>query len=178
MRTSTSRPSSNGRIDTARRGSGTRRLLAVAAITASLLVGCSGSRAGTIAAGNLPDVLRDKDATSEELFALYSDALVQKDTELLGSVLGDQFLLQRTNGTWTDKAGFLAQLPDLRSFTAGPVEERRGEQTIVARLDATGDLVVNGVKYRMTAAPMLLVFEWTAGHWVLQAQGNFNLPGS
>lgn len=152
----------------------------VAALVGALLVvtACSGDRAGTVATGHLPDAFRDRDASAVDLFAVYSDALVAKDAVVLDELLGDEFLLQRTNGTWVDKAGFLGRLPNLRSFTVANLTEQRGTNVIVARMDATGDLSVDGTQYRTSSAPMLVVFEWAEGHWVLQAQGNFNLPGA
>ena len=154
-----------------------RRLGTVAAFAlASITVGCAGDRAGTVAAPDLPAVFRDRDATAAALFDTYSDALVAKDAARLGEVLGDEFLLQRTNGSWTDRAGFLSRLPDLRSFETDDFTERRGVNVIVARCVATADLSVDGATYRTTSAPMLVVFEWADGHWALQAQGNFNLP--
>jgi hypothetical protein len=154
-----------------------RRLTcALAASVAVLAGGCSSDRAGTVGSGVLPSDFRDRDATADELFDVYSDALVAKNTAALEEILGDEFILQRTNGTWADKAGFLSRLPDLRSFETSDFTERRGVNVIVARSVATADLSVDGSTYRTTSAPMLMVFEWADGHWVLQAQGNFNLP--
>ncbi|MFZ9628479.1 MAG: nuclear transport factor 2 family protein [Ilumatobacteraceae bacterium] len=149
--------------------------LAVLAL-ASIVTGCAGDRAGTAVASDLPGVFRDREATAVALFDTYSDALVAKDEVRLGEILGDEFILQRTNGTWVDRAGFLGRLPDLRSFETSDFTERRGVNVIVARCVATADLSVDGSTYRTTSAPMLVVFEWAEGHWVLQAQGNFNLP--
>jgi hypothetical protein len=149
------------------------------ALTASIAVlagACSSDRAGTVGVGVLPAYFRDRDATAAELFDVYSDALVAKNSAALEEILGDEFLIQRTDGSWTDKAGFLARLPDLRAFDTADVTERRGVNTIIARFTATAELSVNGSPYRTTSAPMLVVFEWLEGHWELQAQGNFNLP--
>lgn len=151
-----------------------RTLIVLAA--GALSLACGGEREGTLASSRLPAEFRDRSAQGSELWETYSDALVAGDLELLGELLGDEFLIQRTNGSWADKAAFLATLPTLRSFSSSGYVERRGVNVIVLRLDAVGDLSVDGVQYRSVSAPMLVVFEWANGHWVLQAQGNFNLP--
>lgn len=150
-------------------------LLMVAVSTATA---CGAAREGTLSVSQLPAAFRDRSAPGSVLWETYSDALVAADVEVLGELLGDEFLIQRTNGSWADKASFLSNLPMLRSFTSSGFVERRGVNVIVLRLDAVGDLSVDGVQYRRISAPMLVVFEWAGGHWELQAQGNFNLPGS
>lgn len=137
-------------------------------------VGCS-SESGP---DGLPQPFLDRAASGEEVFTAYSDAVIAKDADLLELLIGDQFLIQRTDGSWADRAGFIDALPDLRRFEMTDVEERRGDDIIVVRFQAAAELAIDGEEYPMTAAPMLVVFEWSEGQWWLQAQANFNSPSN
>jgi hypothetical protein len=118
----------------------------------------------------------DPDATALDLFTAYSSMLVAGDVAGLDGLLGDGFLIQRTDGSRATKAEYLAHLPALTAFDfADPVETRSGDLLVLA-LTATAELVVDGQPYRPDPAPMLAVFAWTEAGWKLVAQGNFNLP--
>lgn len=144
-----------------------RQALLALAIACGLLAGC-GSAA--------PPPFGDRDASGEALFRAYSELLVRREVPNLESVLGPAFLLQRTDGSWADRAGFLSALPDLRSFELADVREERGDAVVSVRATATANLVVDGVAYSMDPAPILAVFHWADGRWQLEAQGNFNVP--
>jgi hypothetical protein len=118
----------------------------------------------------------DPDASGEALFRAYSELLVERDAAGLEAVLGSAFLVQRADGSRADRTTFLATLPELRAFELADVEESRGDGIVTVRAMATADLVVDGVTYAMDPAPMLAVFHWVDGRWLLEAQGNFNHP--
>ena len=123
-------------------------------------------------------VVDDPDATGVELMTYYSDLLVAQDQAALDTLLGDGFLIQRADGSYQEKAGYLGKLPDLTAFAfTEPVETRAGD-LIVLRLLAAAELTIDGQPYKPDPAPMLAVFQWVDTSWQLVAQGNFNLPQS
>lgn len=134
--------------------------------------------APAVAARTPEEVLSDRSADGLELMTAYSDLLVAKDRDGLERVLARSFLVQRANGSWTGRRGFLASLPDLRSFSFADVTERRQRGALTVRMTATSTLLVNGTPYRGDPAPLLGAWRWTDGRWELVAQGNFNLPRS
>lgn len=120
----------------------------------------------------------DPNATGIDLMTTYSDLLVKQDIPALQALLGDGFMIQRADGSYQQRADYLAKLPDLTAFTlTEPVETRAGD-LIVLRMLAAAELEINGKPYRPDAAPMLAVFDWDGAGWHLVAQGNFNLPQS
>lgn len=124
----------------------------------------------------LPEQFSERDAAAEDLFRIYSDALVAKQDEVLAALIGEEFLIQRTDGSWADRESFLASIPDLRSFQMTDVTERRGKNMVVARFIAQAEVSIDGESYPLTPAPMLAAFKWSDGQWSLVAQANFNQP--
>lgn len=122
------------------------------------------------------EVLADRSADGLELMTAYSDLLVAQDRAALRRVLSPAFMIQRTDGSWSDRRSFLARLPELQSFSFAGVAERRSNDQIVVRMSATSTLKVAGALYRGDPAPLLGAWRWQDGGWRLVAQGNFNLP--
>ncbi|MFM7246199.1 MAG: nuclear transport factor 2 family protein [Actinomycetota bacterium] len=122
--------------------------------------------------------LTDRRASGLALMTAYSDLLILKDQAKLGRVLDDAFLIQRTDGSWADKARYLAKLPDLRDYAFDQAQVRRAGRMLTFRATATSVLTVNGEAYAPSPAPILTVWRWTGERWLLVAQGNFNVPRS
>jgi len=121
-------------------------------------------------------VTADPDATGLELMTVYADQLIAKDVGALTVLLGDGFLIQRTDGSRATKADYLAELPDLTAFTyADAIETRSGDLLVVA-MQTTAELIVEGQPYKADPASMLATWEWQPDGWHLVAQSNFNLP--
>lgn len=106
----------------------------------------------------------------------YSDLLVAKDVPALRTMISPSFIIQRGDGSWAGRNGYLKRLPDLRSFTFTDTVERRRDGILSVRMTATSVLFVNGVEFRPDPAPLMGVWQWQNKRWRLVAQGNFNLP--
>lgn len=150
------------------------RKLAGVILVASLTLATTSCGGGDLS--GLPAPFIERDAPGEDLFRSYSDALVAKEDGVLATLIGEEFLIQRTDGSWADRESFLASLPDLRSFVMTDVTERRGDDMIVVRFIAQAEVSIDGESYPLTPAPMLAVFRWSDGQWSLIAQANFNQP--
>jgi len=118
----------------------------------------------------------DPRASGLELMTVYADLLIARDVEGLDELLGDGFLIQRTDGSRATKADYLADLPDLTAFSYADALETRSGNLVVVAMKATADLIVDGQPYRADPAPMLATWEWQEDGWHLVAQSNFNLP--
>lgn len=121
-------------------------------------------------------VTADRDATGLDLMTVYADLLIAKDVTGLTALLGDGFLIQRTDGSRATKPDYLANLPDLTAFSYADALETRAGNLVVVTLVTTSELIVDGQPYRADPAPMLATWEWQEDGWHLIAQSNFNLP--
>lgn len=134
--------------------------------------------AAPAAAATPQQTLRDRSASGLELMTAYSDLLVAKDTRALGRMISPAFIIQRTDGSWAGRKGYLRRLPDLRGFTFAEAVERRHGRILTVRMTATSVLFINGAEYRPDPSPLMGVWQWQGNRWQLVAQGNFNLPRS
>jgi hypothetical protein len=132
--------------------------------------------AAPAAAATPQQVLRDRSSTGLALMTAYSDLLVTKNTRALGRMISPAFIIQRTDGSWAGRKGYLRRLPDLRGFTFADTVERRHGRILTVRMTATSVLFINGAEYRPEPAPLMGVWQWQDNRWQLVAQGNFNLP--
>ena len=149
-----------------------RRLVAALAIG----LGVALAPGSALSASAAPRAFSNWRATGGQLFRAYSDALMAKDMPALRAVLAPSFVLQRGNGQWATRSRYLANLPTLVSYTLSEVHSVRARGSITMRAITTSDLMVDGVQFRGSPAPMLAVFNWDSGRWRLVAQANFNVP--
>jgi hypothetical protein len=122
------------------------------------------------------DPFVDPDAAGVDLFRAYSERLVERDVEALRAIIDPAFLIVRGDGSFAGRDDYLANLPDLRSFSFRDVHEVRSDGGVALRMTTTADLTVDGAPFRTEPAPMLAAFRWQDGRWLLVAQGNFNRP--
>ncbi len=162
----------------ARRARGRRALTVRRALPAVAAVAALGLAVGTgpASAAAPPPVFTRASATGGQLFRAYSDALVARDKARIRAILGPSFMIQRGNGSWANRATYLADLPALRDYALTQVHQSRSRGTLTMVGLTTADLMVDGVPFRTTPAPMMAVFRWSGGRWWLVAQGNFNTP--
>ena len=118
----------------------------------------------------------DPRASGLELMTVYADLLIAKDVAALTELLGDGFLIQRTDGSRATKPDHLANLPALTAFSSADALETRSGNLVVVSMVTTAELIVDGQPYRADPAPMLATWEWQEDGWHLVAQSDFNLP--
>lgn len=141
-----------------------------------LLTLAAGTAAG---ATKSPDqVFRAKASSGLALMTAYSQLLVTKDKAAVASLLCNAFQIQRADGSYANRAQYLAKLPDLRAFSFANATQARSNSIVTVRMEATATLFINGAMYSPKPAPQMAVFRWLNKRWLLVAQGNFNLPAS
>ena len=145
------------------------RILAIALVILAATVGSASART--------PDqVLHTKSSSGLALMNAYSQLVVDKDKPALAALLCQAFQIQRADGSHANRAQYLANLPDLRTYAYADVTQGRSSGIVTVRMQATLTLYVNGAMYNPAPAPQLVVFRWMNARWMLVAQGNFNLP--
>ncbi len=154
----------------------TRRLgawLALAVFGAALVLGvaCGGSSNNGNAAK-----LGDPNQTGSDLVNRYMTLLQQKDANGLQSFVSAAFIVQRADGSTSDKTAYLQSFPDVGQFTITNVTAKQSDNALVVRWDVSVHETVNGQPYDTTPAPRLSTFYYTNGAWQLTSHANFNAP--
>lgn len=151
-----------------------RVIAPVAACAVALCTGC----ALASAAAPAPTRLANPDRTATQLLNRFFSALVADDAPRLTRVLSPAWMIQRANGTWADRATYVAAMPDVRQYRITDVMARYAAPTLVVRSrtstqepDASGALVASAL------APRLSTFTWMGGRWRMTSHANFNPPG-
>ncbi|MFO1541395.1 MAG: DUF4440 domain-containing protein [Chloroflexota bacterium] len=121
-------------------------------------------------------VFTDPEAAGAALFRAYGDLMIAKDLAALDALLDPAFLIARADGSFADRATYLARLPDVRSFTASDVTEARSDGGVTVRLLVAAELFVDGRMFRPDPVPQLVAFRWTGHRWRLVSQANFSTP--
>ncbi len=150
----------------------TTRWLALAALGAVLLLGlaCGGSSDKNAA------TLKDPNQTGRDLVTKYMTLLQQKDANGLKSFVSDAFIVQRADGSTSDKTAYLQSFPDVGQFTLTNVTALQNKNVLVVRWDVSVHETVDGKPYDTTPAPRLSTFYYDGGNWQLTSHANFNAP--
>ena len=82
--------------------------------------------------------------------------------------------MQRADGTGSDKADYLQNLPTVQSFDLTDLTARRVGDVVVVRYFAEATGVVDGKPYTPGPAPRLSVFSRDGKRWQIVAHANFN----
>ena len=146
--------------------------LAIAGLGLVLLLGlaCGGSSNDNAAA------LKDPNQTGSDLVNRYMTLLQQKDAAGLRAFVSDAFIVQRADGSTSDKAAYLQSFPEVGLFTISNVSARQDKNALVVRWDVSVHETVNGQPYDTTPAPRLSTFYYDNGVWQLTSHANFNAP--
>jgi hypothetical protein len=146
--------------------------LAVALLGGALLLGiaCSGSSSDSAAK------LTDPNKTGSDLVNKYITLLQQKDVDGLKTFLSDAFLIQRADGSTSEKADYLQNYPDIGEFTITNVTATQAANALIVRWDLTVHEVIDGKPYDTAPAPRLSTFYYSDGKWQLTSHANFNAP--
>lgn len=120
--------------------------------------------------------LENPTETGSELANQYLTLLQEKDVDGLRDFLSDAFILQRADGTYSEKAAYLDNLPDIGPFTIADVTALQAGDTLIVRWFLTVEEVINGQSYNTEPAPRLSTFVRSDGDWRLASHANFNAP--
>ena len=111
----------------------------------------------------------------ERLVNSFMSMLQRKDAAALDQFLSPAFQIVRSNGTAATKRQYLADLPNVKSFSQSDFHATRSDGTLVVRNLAVVSVVVDGKQSASTPAARLSVFERnrTTGKWQMVAHSNF-----
>lgn len=125
-----------------------------------------------------PTRLANPDRTATQLLSRFFSALVADDAPRLTALLSPAWMIQRANGTWADRATYVAAMPDVRQYQVADVMARYAAPTLVVRSrTATQEPNAAGVLVSSALAPRLSTFTWMGGRWRMTSHANFNPPG-
>jgi hypothetical protein len=112
--------------------------------------------------------------TGKRLVTRYLALIHRKDRAALRTFVSPAFQVQRADGTGFGKAGFLRNLPDIRSFELSNFTVTQAGRVLVARYLANVTGTADGRPYSPGPAARLSVFEWNGSAWQIVAHSNFN----
>lgn len=149
--------------------------LFLAGIAAAVLVlgaACSDSDSDSAA------TLSNPSETGSELVNKYITLLQDKDEAGLRDFLSEAFIIQRADGSHSEKAAYLQNFPDIGPFTIEDVTALQADDALIVRWLLTVDEVINGQEFSGDPAPRLSTFVYQDGEWRLSSHANFNVPES
>lgn len=122
-------------------------------------------------------VFTDAEAEGAALATRFMEILGLPEAEKVAELetfLGDAFQLVRANGTWADKAAYLADPATVHEFRIEDATTTQdGDLAVVSyRLETTE--TIDGVE-QSSHAPRLSVFHWDGTGWRLVAHSNFGV---
>ena len=165
-----------------------RRLLAALAIAAALLAaglafsplsGASpkGVTTGASATKTFKSGVIRGNPTNKRLATEFLKLLQAKDVPGLNRFLDPAFLLQRGNGTWLDKKGYLAEPAIVDAYEVRNIVVTRSGNVRVVRFEANTTQIIEGEPVPGGWIPRLSTFVRNKnGNWRLIAHANFLLP--
>jgi Domain of unknown function (DUF4440) len=151
------------------RGMALTLLAAVFAALFLLVAGCSSS-------GESAPKLDDPNRTGAELTDEYLTLLKNKDADGLDKFISDAFIVQRADGSYNEKADYIAKIPDVSTYSISDVDGLQAGNVLIVRWSLTVEEVINGNKFSGSPAPRLSTFGWEDGRWRLTSHANFNVP--
>lgn len=118
----------------------------------------------------------DPNQTGAALVTRYVTLVQDKDVSGLQSFMSEAFIIQRANGSNSEKAAYLENLPDVGDFTISDVVARQAGNTLVVRWSLTVEEVIDGEQFSGEPAPRLSKFAYADGEWRLTSHANSNVP--
>lgn len=110
----------------------------------------------------------------EQLVSKFLDLLHGPDTAGLAKFLSPAFLLQRANGEWSDKLGYLNDPAVVESYEIQDLWATRVGDNLVTRYQVVVDSTIDGQEQPTDPAPRMSVFVKGDRGWQLLAHSNFN----
>lgn len=145
-------------------------LLSTALIAGVLLLAACGDSGSD--APEVPDPVE----TGTELVTRYLTLVRDQDVEGLEDFISDAFIIQRADGSHSEKPAYLENLPELREFTVADVSAQQAAGALIVRWMLTIDEEIGGAQFSQEPAPRLTTFVYEDGDWRLSSHANFNVP--
>jgi hypothetical protein len=135
-----------------------------------------------VGTGSLPDRAISRPAphfahptrVARRLVVRFFGLVERQDVAGLRRLLSPAFQVERADGSGSEKAAYLKNLPTIEKYRIRHVHATEAGRVLVARYRATVAGVVNGHPYTPGPAPRLSAFDWTGSRWQLNAHANFN----
>lgn len=157
-------------------GRRTRLLLAAMlglALALPLALPAAAQEASAAPAPVLTDASAEGGALATRFMEILGLADADKATEL-ESFLADEFQLVRANGTWADKAAYVANPATVHDFKLENVVGTQTDDVVVVSYVLATTETIDGVE-STSRAPRLSVFHWNGMQWQLAAHSNFGV---
>lgn len=149
-------------------------VIACAALTVGLLVGCGSSEGGTASADQTPN------QQAKQLLTEFWNQVKDADTAGLEETLDQSWQLARADGTHLSRSEYIDEVGsgkiDIVNFSFDQIDATRSESSIVVRYITTADYTLEGKKYKGAPAPYLGTFIFQGERWQMTSQANFNTP--
>lgn len=151
-------------------GGGLMRLhsLAAAGLAATALVA-----GGAHAASGPPASLSDVDRTGYQLVNRLLHDLQTGDKADLNRLLAPSFLRQRADGTFQDKAEYMASPPPVAAYSLATSVSAYFRGAITTRWEMAWSESSPTIAVGAPIAPQLTTFAWTRAGWRVTSQANF-----
>lgn len=153
------------------------RLLLAATLGLALVIPVALPVAAQDASGAPAPAFTDPATEGGALATRFMEILGLPDTEKvteLEAFLGDEFQIVRANGTWADKAAYLANPATVHDFRIENVVTTQHEDLAVVSYLLETTETIDGVE-STNHAPRLSVFHWDGTAWQLVAHSNFGV---
>ena len=124
------------------------------------------------------DELDNPDETGAELIETYAVLIREKDLDGLDDFISDAFIIQRADGSYRLKDGYLNNIPDLEEWTVSEVKAVQDGDVLTVHWLISVHSVVDGVRTSTDPAPRLSTFIYDDGEWRLSSHANFNAPAT
>ncbi len=155
-----------------------RRVAVVVALVGTLALGSAAcSASSTTGSRSSAPQLADPSREATALVTAWLTALQRGDKAEIAGFLAPNFLIQRADGSTSNRDQYLLNPPKVGTFTLGP--EMVGIQdgdSLTVRWSVEVDEIINGKPFHKGEAARLTGFHWTGARWQIASYANFNVP--
>jgi hypothetical protein len=128
--------------------------------------------------GNAPE-LTNPDQEGSELVNEYARLIKEHDVQGLEEFISDAFIIQRADGSNSEKAAYLENLPTITGeVEITDVSALQAGDALVVRWVISVSEVIDGRSFSSDPAPRLSTFVYEDGSWRLSSHANFIAPAS
>ena len=155
-----------------------RKAIATVMVVSMLALGTSACSSSSTASGtpSAPQLAHPA-STARGLVTAWMTALKSGDKKTIAGFLAPNFLIQRADGSTSDRSQYLEKPPTVASFTIGKdIKAIQDGPSLSVRWSLEVDEVINGKTFKAGEAARLTGFQWTGARWQIATYANFKLP--
>jgi hypothetical protein len=155
-----------------------RRAIATVMVVGMLALGTSACSSNSTASGtSSAPQLAHPASTARGLITAWITALKSGNKKTIAGFLAPNFLIQRADGSTSDRSQYLQKLPTITTFNIGKdIKALQDGPSLSVRWSLEVDEVINGKSFNAGEAARLTGFQWTGSRWQIATYANFNLP--